>query len=345
MASACSTAATSSESLAAPQAPRPCGGGRPMAVPQWDPEPPRLPVRSWDFPLTRAEALCRLLARTEAARRETQRELFAARGVADLAKALAEECMAQRSVVDQALCEARVDCDKAKAEASALRVKLEAIGATRFVPKTPPLALHTLAQTPERHSFSFTPRLVGLPEEPVAERATDAPLRTPRGRRLLELQTPRSARLKGSVAQVMWQEGDGGVRRLAFLRRTTGQLQVYGGGGPCDGGERLLRRGEYLVSVNGRSAKPPNIAEWLTLDSSEGLSFTIGSAAKSEEAEDISFTAAAGMEVVGLRISPGGELAGIVEEPLPSPMQGCLTSRQWDPCQRQENVMTTVLAH
>jgi hypothetical protein len=279
--------------------------------------------------LTRAEAIGRVLARTEAARREAAQELFAARETSKLARALLEEAASQRKGLERELTEARVNCDRACAEANLLRKRVEELGSSPspvHLKTPPPLPLGTLAETPSP-LWPETPALPSVREEreetrTQAEGDEDFPtarLRT--GRRSLPssvLQTPRTWRgvLSGSVAQIVWQEGDGGVESLAFLRRTTGVLHSYGSDGLCEGGPLPLRRGEYLVSISGKTGVSPCIATWFTMETSEGQSITVGNS-DSGFGEDFAFKAGKGREIVGIRFSVDTGFTGIIEEALP----------------------------
>lgn len=296
-----------------------------------------LTAPSWDYPLSRAETLGRVILRAEALRKGAQTHVRASREAAALAKKILDE----RDVMENKLRAAKAESDRAQSEASSLRSMLE-VALTQCAPVQKDSsrdALNTVLRNPwggapspiEEESscspcasmplaFPATPPDGGhrpsVQEGATSVRPTPRDLATPRTWRTPQ-PTPRGV-LRGSVAQVVWQEDGRGVLRLAFLRRTTGELQCYGGSGPLDGGPLPLRRGEYLAAITGSAGRAPHIAQWLTLTTSEGQHITIGLAAAASSSEaDFSFTAGRDCEVVGLRFEKGGGIAGIVEAELP----------------------------
>lgn len=120
----------------------------------------------------------------------------------------------------------------------------------------------------------------------------------------------------------------GGLRRVAFLRRSTAETLCYGTGLHTDvalqGGPVVLRRGEYVVAIAGKSGGDGCLAQWLLLETSEGRALRLGEPEVVAElaslalVADLDFRALDGQEIVGLQVDPQtGALVGVQFSRLP----------------------------
>merc|ERR1719316_2030572 len=83
-------------------------------------------------------------------------------------------------------------------------------------------------------------------------------------------------------------------------------------------GSLSLRRGEYITEVRGRGGRPPNLAFWLTITTSEDQCATMGDqdAANTTEPAFI-LSAKPEHEIVNFLLNANGEIADIEQRQLP----------------------------
>merc|ERR1719316_1051944 len=83
-------------------------------------------------------------------------------------------------------------------------------------------------------------------------------------------------------------------------------------------GSLSLRRGEYITEVRGRGGRPPNLAFWLTITTSEDQCATMGDqdAANSTEPAFV-LRAKPEHEIVNFLLNANGEIADIEQRQLP----------------------------
>lgn len=302
-------------------------------------------VFAWDSPLSRREILERVLLRHKSLNSwSLQRHLQAAADTAEAARALSSEhealkrsqtCLQEEvetlrqqrasSLKEVEVLKQRLDevsrgperlqgaIDDVKRETMNLRRENTALKAEATKP-TPRSNLYGMAYnammgTPRDNSHSgYSARgLVGI---------------TPRS----AVGTPRSngfmrAPLRGSVASLSWNDGPH-VQQVVLLSRVTGQPIIFGGTSENlnPSGSLSLRRGEYLVQVEGKTGYPPNLAAWLTLTTSENQVITLGdqeAASCPSSSTSFSYHVKHEHEIVGFVLDANGEIQDIDQRLLP----------------------------
>lgn len=307
---------------------------------------------AWDVPLSRREVAQRVLLRNSSANRwALERHLKAAADTAEAARALSSENEALRrakkrlqsevkaleqqredSMVEIASLKARLKelhkgperlqgvLDDVKRESIGLRRENNALKAEAANP-TPRSRVYGLAYSA---MTGMTPRDAVTPRRDGALSARGMVGMTPRS--AAAVGTPRSngymrPPLRGSVASISWHESPY-VDQLVLLSRITGQQMIFGGGNHAfeeSSGSLTLRRGEFLIKVEGQTGHPPSFAAWLTLTTSEDQAITIGQQEEEGTSSYTSFTLAARQdhEIVGFILNSNGELEDIDQRLLP----------------------------
>eukprot|EP00747_Dinoflagellata_sp_TGD_P208316 gnl/TRDRNA2_/TRDRNA2_81818_c0_seq1.p1 gnl/TRDRNA2_/TRDRNA2_81818_c0~~gnl/TRDRNA2_/TRDRNA2_81818_c0_seq1.p1 ORF type:complete len:435 (-),score=67.11 gnl/TRDRNA2_/TRDRNA2_81818_c0_seq1:40-1281(-) len=312
---------------------------------------------AWDFPLSRTEALRRVLLLCDAARREFASRLQAAEADAHALRELADEHRALQDEVtmlqvqrDRALCEVAILAEGAKAHhvpaPAEVKASMNGHASPEKKQQSEKLVLHSkAAPASSENGYASaaplepkpTPRAMLSAVEDlqswtprVAPRSTEVPP-TPRtmARRLgIPDASARAGRLalRGSVAEVSWCVATQ-VETVVFTRRTTAD-QV------CFGRELTGEPGEEVDGVEIVTHGPVTLrrGEYICAVSGRGsgADWHLASWLMLETSEglmltlgepeldsDFRFGAKPGREIVGLQVGPDGRISGVKDAQLP----------------------------
>lgn len=257
--------------------------------------------RAWEYPLSRSEAISRVLLRCEVTQQFAAKQALAAKAADAAARHAAQHMLGMQAALQTALRER----DQARAAASNVQAQVSRRAIAPDVDAAGPFDCTALAVLVSEAKLEKLPEQTALRHIDNGEEHRPGP-QSPPG------QCP----------------PHGGLRRVAFLRRSTAETLCYGTGLHTDvalqGGPVVLRRGEYVVAIAGKSGGDGCLAQWLLLETSEGRALRLGEPEVVAElaslalVADLDFRALDGQEIVGLQVDPQtGALVGVQFSRLP----------------------------